>query len=220
MKVELHSHTNHSDGLPSVENLLRKARSCVDAIAITDHNTMSGYEKAKKMRKGVLLIPGVEVTASCNGKNGHVVVLGSEGVKYRKYMDALDLADRARSAGAVTIVAHPFGGVFRPGFTEKEVVTKFDAVEVINGMTFGPLNRKAMRLAAEFNMRKTAGSDAHALNMVGRYAVGINAHSVDGVLKAIRKGRVVLPRARTQPARILSTQMARKVYTKLGLHRK
>ena len=186
MKVELHCHTNHSDGLPTVEKVIRKAEACVDAIAITDHNTCSGYEKARKMKKNILLIPGVEVHATHNEKTGHILVIGSNDVKFRKYMDAHELIDNAHSAGAIAIVAHPFGGLFRPGFTEKEIVRKFDAIEVVNGMTFGPLNRKAMRLAKSLAMKMTAGSDAHALNMVGRYACEINADSIDGVIKAIK----------------------------------
>ena len=59
MKVELHSHTNHSDGLASIDKVIKKAESCLDAIAITDHNTLSGYAVAKKMKKAVLLIPGI-----------------------------------------------------------------------------------------------------------------------------------------------------------------
>ncbi len=218
MKVELHSHTNHSDGLPSVENALRKAASCVDAIAITDHNTFSGYLKAKRIRKDVMLVPGVEVTASYNGRNGHVVVIGSEDLKFKKLMDALELIDNAHSVGAVAIVAHPFGGIFRPGFTDSSLVKKFDAVEVINGMTFDPLNRKALRLSKRLKMKMTAGSDAHALNMIGRYACKIKGDSVDDLIKAIKKGRVTLPAAKTEPARILATQVSRKIYTKLRLH--
>jgi hypothetical protein len=219
MKVELHSHTNHSDGLPSVENLMKKAQACVDAIAITDHNTFSSYLKAKRMRKNIMLIPGIEVTASYNGKSGHVIVLGTEELGFKKFMDALELVDNAHSAGAVAIVAHPFGSIFRPGFTDAELVKRFDAVEVINGMTFGPFNRKAMQLAKSLDMKMIAGSDAHTLGIVGRYACEIKANDVDDVIKAIKKGRLTLPDAKTEPVRIFATQVIRKVYTKLRLHK-
>jgi|GEM_PF-1753782 len=220
MRIELHCHTNHSDGLPSVEQLVRKANKTLDAVVITDHNTMTGYKEAKKMEKDFLLVPGVEVHASYVKKTAHVTVIGSEFVPYRKYVDVLELIDNAHACGAVAINVHPFGGLFRPGFTEKELVRKFDAIEIINGMTFNALNRKAARLAQELDMNTVAGSDAHVLKMLGSYACEIDGDGVDDVVKAIKKGRVKLPEARTKASRIFATQVSRKLYTKLGLTRK
>jgi len=76
-----------------------------------------------------------------------------------------------------------------------------------------------MKMAKKFNMNKVSGSDAHALNILGKYACDIKGSSIDDVVKAIRKGNVKLPNANTSASRIFATQVARKFYTKLGLHR-
>lgn len=63
--VDLHMHTNFSDGRPTPEILVKEnAILGLDAIAITDHDTMASYEQAKTaaQRWGLQLIPGVEVT--------------------------------------------------------------------------------------------------------------------------------------------------------------
>ncbi|HEY1213170.1 MAG TPA: PHP domain-containing protein, partial [Bryobacteraceae bacterium] len=45
--IDLHSHTNESDGTLSPLELVDLAsRIGLDAIAITDHDTFAGYEKA------------------------------------------------------------------------------------------------------------------------------------------------------------------------------
>ena len=171
------------------------------------------------MQKSILLIPAVEVHASHGEKVAHVTILGCEDLKFRKYIDVLELIDNAHSAGGIAINVHPFGGFFRPGFTEENIVKRFDAVEVLNGMTPNRFNRKALRMAEMFEMKKTAGSDAHTLRMVGDFACEIDADSVDGIIRAVKKGKVKIPEKKTEPINILTTQVARKIYTKLGLNK-
>ncbi len=63
MKADLHIHTRESDGCLTVEDVLITASECdIDLLAITDHETTSGVEKAKKLAfvYGINIIPGVE----------------------------------------------------------------------------------------------------------------------------------------------------------------
>ncbi len=222
MKVELHCHSNYSDGIPTVEKIINKAESCLDAIAITDHNTYKGYEKAKKINKDILLIPAVEIHAAFNRKFAHTTVLGCEGLEFKKYMDIFELIDRVHSQGGIVINVHPFGGLFRPGFTDDTIVKRFDAVEVLNGMTFRKFNKKALQMSQRLKMNKVSGSDAHTLNLVGEYAceVKTNREDVDGIIKAIKKGDVIIPKKATSPVSIFASQISRKIYTKMNLNKK
>jgi 3',5'-nucleoside bisphosphate phosphatase len=64
--VDLHSHTNESDGsLTPGELVLLAKRSDLDALAITDHDTFSGYEKAVPFARdaGLDLVRGIELNA-------------------------------------------------------------------------------------------------------------------------------------------------------------
>lgn len=53
--IDLHLHTNHSDGIDSVEELLENAeRQKIEIISITDHNSVDAYyelEKNPEMRR-------------------------------------------------------------------------------------------------------------------------------------------------------------------------
>jgi len=50
--------------MPTVETMIKKASGKVGALAITDHNTLRGYEHAKSIKTDLILIPGTEITAS------------------------------------------------------------------------------------------------------------------------------------------------------------
>jgi len=65
MAADLHIHTTFSDGTDTPEEVVKKAREAgLDTIAITDHDTVSGIERAIAAGKssGVNIIPGVELT--------------------------------------------------------------------------------------------------------------------------------------------------------------
>ena len=67
MKVDLHTHTNASDGALSPEALVALAReSGVTLLSVTDHDTAAGCPRAQKAAKeaGIAFIPGVELSPS------------------------------------------------------------------------------------------------------------------------------------------------------------
>ena len=48
--IDLHIHTNNSDGTDTVEELLKKAQDLkLEYISITDHDTCKAYEKLKEI---------------------------------------------------------------------------------------------------------------------------------------------------------------------------
>jgi predicted metal-dependent phosphoesterase TrpH len=62
--IDLHSHTNESDGTYSPAELVDEAvRRGVEALAITDHDTFAGYDQAIHIAgaKGLDLVCGIEV---------------------------------------------------------------------------------------------------------------------------------------------------------------
>jgi predicted metal-dependent phosphoesterase TrpH len=63
--IDLHAHSNQSDGKDSPSELVRRAKlSGVSVLAITDHDTTDGWEEAitAARAQGIGLVPGIEVS--------------------------------------------------------------------------------------------------------------------------------------------------------------
>jgi hypothetical protein len=109
LKVETHLHTLHSDGQHGVAEMLAACRTAgYDAVALTDHNTLSGLAEARAAADGLdlILLPGVEVTTF----RGHAIVLGATRVPEWRDLDVrgMDaLADDVHLDGGLLCVAHP-----------------------------------------------------------------------------------------------------------------
>ena len=66
LKIDLHTHSTRSDGLDSPSDLIANAaKAGVDIIALTDHDTVSGWDEArgKAFELGIGFVPGIEVTS-------------------------------------------------------------------------------------------------------------------------------------------------------------
>lgn len=78
MPADLHCHSICSDGATSIENIFRLARlNGLNAVAITDHDTFIGIEKAKKASEkyNVRLVAGVEISTFDYNRNRMVHIL-------------------------------------------------------------------------------------------------------------------------------------------------
>ncbi len=65
--IDLHTHTNASDGSYSLEELLKMAESAgLKAIAITDHDTVENARKLSQIKSYMELIPGIEISVYDN----------------------------------------------------------------------------------------------------------------------------------------------------------
>ena len=78
--IDLHTHSNNSDGTFTVKELMDYAyKKDLAAIALTDHDTVKGLDEAisyaEKHCPGLEVIPGVEVSTVNEGKDCHIVGL-------------------------------------------------------------------------------------------------------------------------------------------------
>jgi 3',5'-nucleoside bisphosphate phosphatase len=81
--IDLHSHTTESDGTYTPEEIVQAAvAGGLDALAITDHDTFSGYQKALPFAQsaGLDLVRGIELNSRLTLTDGngyrHVHLLG------------------------------------------------------------------------------------------------------------------------------------------------
>ena len=187
---DLHVHTNFSkDGESSVGDILKAAAAAgLDAIAITDHDSVDGAKMALTYETSVLVIPGIEVTT----KQGHLIVLGVTEV-IPAGLDVVDTVEIARKMGALLILPHPYH-VWRHGVARRKKIgmSVVDAIETFNSRYIvGSANQKAARIAKRMGKPCVAGSDAHHARFVGFGRTFVDAdRTVPSILAAIRAGKV------------------------------
>jgi len=101
--IDLHSHTNESDGTCSPAELIAEAVRCgVDTLGITDHDTFTGYNQAVPLaaEAGVELVCGIELSTKLHGHSVHLLgyFLGPDGLAdFRTWVLDLQAARRERN---------------------------------------------------------------------------------------------------------------------------
>ena len=170
MKIDLHNHTTASSACSQLEarDLILRAKAVgLDAICVTEHNTMRGGRIAEALGRelGLLVIAGQEV----NTDIGDILTFGvfDEGLSGSSLKD---LTRIARERGGVLIAAHPFRkAALAVGKHIFRFADAFTAVEGLNGNCDTQENGKAIAAAQELGLQITGGSDAHSLAMVGKH---------------------------------------------------
>ena len=76
MRIDLHTHSNRSDGTTSPGVLVRHAREVgIDVLALTDHDTTEGWEEAAAAasEEGLTLVRGIEISCKLQGSAVHLL---------------------------------------------------------------------------------------------------------------------------------------------------
>jgi predicted metal-dependent phosphoesterase TrpH len=80
--IDLHTHSTESDGSCTPERLVMlAAERGLSAIALTDHDTLSGIEAASRRARetGIRFIPGIEIQIDADRGEFHLLGLGLDG---------------------------------------------------------------------------------------------------------------------------------------------
>ncbi len=168
--VDLHMHTDHShDCATPVEVLLQTASDRgLGAIAITEHNEISGAVAAAALadQYAVKVILGEEVKTASQGE-----VIGlfiSE--KIERGMSLAETIAEIKRQGGLVYVPHPFDRMHAvPDYEHLlPVVDQIDLIEIYNPrVAIGSFNLEAERFAAKYRIPAAAGSDSHVAQGLG-----------------------------------------------------
>ena len=75
MRADLHVHSNASDGTDAPAEVIRRAaRAGLDAVALTDHDTVAGHEQARRaLPDSLTLVPGMELSCRLQDHSVHLL---------------------------------------------------------------------------------------------------------------------------------------------------
>ena len=76
MRIDLHTHSNRSDGTDSPAELIANAvKTELDVVALTDHDSTEGWREAAKAaeKADITLVKGIEVSCLLDGKSIHLL---------------------------------------------------------------------------------------------------------------------------------------------------
>ncbi len=211
--VDLHMHTDHShDCATPVEVLLATAREQgLGAIAVTDHNVITGaYEARDKAAEyGVKVIVAEEVKTASQGE---VIGLFIE-EKIPRGMTLAETVAEIKRQGGLVYVPHPFDRMHSvPDYEHLlTIVDEIDAIEVFNPrVAIGSFNEEAARFAAKYRILAGAGSDSHVAQGLG--SVRVRMADFDGreeFIEALRDAQIT-----TRPSSLLYVQALKFLETK------
>jgi predicted metal-dependent phosphoesterase TrpH len=210
--VDMHFHSELSDGHASIDAIARRAAELGIGIAVTDHNCIHGAVEIDRFKE-VFSIPGIELTAY---EGTHLLVyfydigsllkfysrdvqpfMGSE-IMSSLALGMEDIIQRARRFETVIIFPHPFCGTYtgirNPYFAGERfeyMLGLADGVEVINSENLNKWNLKSALLGFNLNKSITGGSDGHRLVQMGRVVTAADcAWRRRSFLDAVRSRKV------------------------------
>jgi predicted metal-dependent phosphoesterase TrpH len=172
-KADLHIHSDHSDGLPSIPEILDHVAedTDLDVIAITDHNTLEGALFAKSLEAlyDFDIVVGEEVSSTA----GHILGLFlSEEIP--PGLSAEATLERIEDQGGVAIIPHPFANRAFGPFGLKSIGDAIEGLDFHGLETYNssPYLLWANRVAARAwdagsGVAAVGGSDSHVLRAIG-----------------------------------------------------
>ncbi|HEU4738617.1 MAG TPA: PHP domain-containing protein [Solirubrobacterales bacterium] len=182
IEVDLHMHTDHSgDCATPVDVLINTARDRgLGAIAITDHNEVSGALEARKLAEELGDIKVIVAEEVKTAEQGEVIGLFLE-EKIPKGLTMAETIAEIRRQGGLVYVPHPFDRFHSvPDYEHLlDMVEEIDLLEVFNPrVALTSFNEEAVRFARKYRIVPAAGSDSHVAQGLG--SVRQRIHDFDG----------------------------------------
>lgn len=191
--VDLHIHSNCSDGKLSPEEIIKLAKEKgLKHYSICDHNTVEAYTKEEVINEKSI-IPAIEFDCWYHGvlihilgygidpKNKDLLALcakdkaGTEAdiVRFFSYRHPKKVIQAIKSAGGIAVLAHPacYWAISLDRFIKSLIKLGLDGIEVYypykrhRGIIKFHLVQAVKRIAEKYNLIQTGGSDTHGTSL-------------------------------------------------------
>lgn len=173
--IDLHLHTRRHSACSVIDEsrlIERAVKAGLDGLVITEHHYQWSRREldelvASSAHPGFLLLAGFEYSSA----RGDILVYGLEPEQVAEFVPGRQpeiMLARAQALGAVCIAAHPTRAAIP--FDERIFDMPFEALEIKSVNLASHEQRLAEKLADDLGRAKTASSDAHRIEDVGRYA--------------------------------------------------
>lgn len=188
-KINLHIHSNFSDGECGFDELIEQAKKLeMKYISITDHNSIQGYKNTKYLNDSIL-IKGVEFDCFYKMSLLHILGYGidienkklnslcakneqeqkNDLIRLFKSRHPKTVIDAIHDAGGIAVLAHPCCcNVFSlDDFVSKLKKLGLDGIETVypydrfRGVLKFSSKKLPPVLAKKYNLIETGGSDEH-----------------------------------------------------------
>lgn len=206
--IDMHVHSNLSDGSNSVDEIISRAKKLNIGACITDHDEIKGSIIACRE---ILSIPSTELTSSeihdilayfnserdaneffrknVRRKNNKLINF------WRIELNSAELVERLKDYNAFVVLPHPF--VHRPKESynffskdkNKKLLKKIDSIEGVNSFLSHARNKKAIEWAEKISKPIVGGSDCHTIFHMGNVLTGCFAETRTEFLEEIRAGK-------------------------------
>lgn len=174
MKIETHIHTKFSkDSFLCFWPLYLKLRLLkIDAVAITEHNTIKGGKKFKEFcfRRGgkIQVIIGSEIFTS----QGEIIGLYLQ-EEIQPGLSAKETIRQIKTQGGIVYVPHPYDDKRKKTVLKELIIwenrNQIDCIEIHNGRNIFPeCDVRQKEIAEKYNLQAVVGSDAHTWLEIGR----------------------------------------------------
>ena len=193
--IDLHLHTRRHSACSVIDEsrlIDRAVKAGLDGLVITEHHYQWTKEElaalvAASSHPGFLVMAAFEYSSA----RGDILVYGLEPEQVKEFVPGGQpevMLAKAQAMGAVCIAAHPTRAAIP--FDERIFEMPFEALEVKSVNLASHEQRLAEKLANDLGRMKTASSDAHRLEDVGRYATEFQEpiQSMADLRNSLRRG--------------------------------
>lgn len=190
MLIDLHMHeaTFSPDSRLRLEEIVTLARQRgLDAICITDHDSMGLQETAEQYGQsiGFPVFVGVEYLSL----EGDLIAFGIDHVPQIQ-IHAQAFIDYVHEKGGVCFSAHPFRNNNRGLGKHLRRVRGLDGIEAFNASTSFHANQQALQYCNQLGIQPLGVSDCHVHQKVGRFATRFPrpVSTLSALVAALREG--------------------------------